>query len=381
MGPLEGIKIVEFAGLGPAPMCAMLLAEMGANVIRIERKLKAENAANPRPLRYDLLLRGRRAVPLDLKHEGAIACVMDMVAQAHALIEGFRPGVMERLGLGPQPCLARNPALVYGRMTAWGQDGPLAQSPARDLNAVALSGALHAIGRRGQAPAIPLSLVGDFGGGALYLSQGILAGIISAQRTGRGQVIDAAMVDGAASLMTNFYGRWASGSWRAERGTNITDSGAYFYDVYECADGGWLAVAALDAASHAELLDVLGLEAGPVGPQSDRASWDKSRSLLAARFRTRPRDAWCAAFEGREACVAPVLDFHEAPRHPHLQSRRTFVDIAGIPQPAPAPRFSDTPTRIPMPPQELNPANSDAALAEWFSEERIAMLRQRGVID
>ena len=381
MGPLEGIKVVELAGLGPAPMCAMLLAEMGATVIRIERKAPVQNEGNPRPRKFDLLLRGRPAIAMDLKQPAAIACVLDMAAQADALIEGFRPGVMERLGLGPGICLARNPRLVYGRMTAWGQDGPLSQAAARDINAIALSGALHAIGRRGQPPSIPLSLVGDFGGGALYLMQGVLAAIISAQRTGRGQVVDAAMLDGAASLMTNFYGRHASGAWGSERGSNITDSGAWFYDVYECADHKWLAVGALEASSQQQLLAVLELDAASVGSAVDRGNWPRARTILAARFRTRARDAWCARFEACDACVAPVLDFDEAPQHAHPGARGTFVEVEGIPQPGPAPRFSATPTRIPMPPQEITAANTARALSKWFDPEGIARLRSNGVID
>ncbi len=362
-------------------MCAMLLAEMGATVIRIERKAPVRNAVNPRPLKFDLLLRGRPAIALDLKQPAAIACVLDMMTQADALIEGFRPGVMERLGLGPQHCFARNPRLVYGRMTAWGQDGPLSQTAARDINAIALSGALHAIGRRGQPPSIPLSLVGDFGGGALYLVQGVLAAIISAERTGRGQVVDAAMVDGAASLMTNFYGRRASGAWSTERGSNITDSGAWFYDVYACSDGKWLAVGALDAGSQQQLLEVLELDSASVGSPMDLDNWPRARAVLAGRMRTRTRDAWCALFEGRDACVAPVLDFDEAPRHAHLKARGTFVEVDGIPQPAPAPRFSGTPTSIPMAPQEITGANTARALSAWFDEARIDELRRSGVID
>jgi crotonobetainyl-CoA:carnitine CoA-transferase CaiB-like acyl-CoA transferase len=381
-GPLKGIKVVELAGYGPGPMCAMMLADMGATVIRVDRAVPDADALRRRPsLRFDLTRRGRRAIGLDLKKPDAIECVLKLVEQSDAFIEGYRPGVVERLGLGPDICLGRNPALVYGRITGWGQTGPLAMSPGHDLNYIALTGALNAIGRRGQPPSIPLILVGDMGGGAMYLTQGILAGIIEARTSGRGQVVDAAMVDGAASLSTNVYGRHASGAWLPERGTNLLDSGAHFYEVYECSDGRWVAVGANEKKFYDELLRRLDLDPAALGDHLDRSRWEENKRILAARFRTRTRDEWCQVFEGAETCFSPVLDFEEAPRHPHMQARGTFVTIDGVTQPAPAPRFSRTPSGVGMPPQPITPENTDLALADWFSSDQIAALRAAGTIE
>ncbi|GAA4322627.1 CaiB/BaiF CoA-transferase family protein [Pigmentiphaga soli] len=374
-GPLAGLCIVEFAGIGPGPMAAMLLADLGADVLRIDR---AEPVALGirRPLRYNLLLRNRDAIALDLKRDDARALALRLVSGADALIEGFRPGVMERLGLGPDACLAANPKLVYGRMTGWGQDGPLARAAGHDLNYIALTGALGLIGRAGQPPAVPLNVIGDYGGGALYLALGMLAALLEAGRSGRGQVVDAAIVDGAASLMTSFFGMHAAGMLAPGRGANLLDSGAYFYDVYQCADGKWLSVAALEGKFHDELLRRLGIDAPP-GAQEDRAQWPRMRSLLERTFRQRPRDQWCALLDGADACVAPVLSLDEAFAHPHLQARATFVDVDGVPQPAPAPRFSRSVPATPTPPRAATPESAHAALARWLGREEADMWTRR----
>ncbi len=343
-GPLDGVRVIELAGLGPCPMCGMLLAELGADVLRIER-VAPSGLGFDLPPEADLLHRSRPAVAVDLKQPAGTDLVLALVERADALIEGFRPGVTERLGLGPEPCTRRNPRLVYGRVTGWGQSGPLAGTAGHDLGYIALTGALHAIGRAGQPPAPPLNLVGDFGGGALYLAVGVLAALVEARRSGRGQVVDAAMVDGAASLMTAAYALRAAGLADDRRGTNVLDGGAHYYDVYETRDGRYLAVAAIEPKFYAELLRRLGLDPDTL-PQAPRRDWPAHKTKLAAVFRSRTRDEWMAAFEGSDACVAPVLDMDEAPRHPHNRARETFVQRAGRWQPNAAPRFSRTPTRI-----------------------------------
>lgn len=379
MGPLSGIKVVELAGLGPCPMCAMLLAELGATVIRVDRKDPVELGIK-RPLRYDLLRRSRKAIAVDLKKPDAIELVLRLVAGADALIEGFRPGVVERLGLGPEACWKRNPRLVFGRVTGWGQSGPLRDAAGHDLNYIAVTGVLNAIGRRGQPPSLPLNLIGDFGGGALYLALGVLAGILEARQSGKGQVVDAAMVDGAASLATMFFGMQAAGLLNPERGTNPIDSGAHFCNVYQCADGLWVAVSPTEGRFHAELLRRLDLDPATVGEQMDRGNWDRAYAVLAEKFRTRTRDEWCALLEGTDACFAPVLSWAEAPGHHHLRARETFVEVDGVVQPGPAPRFSRTRLEPPTPPQEINRENTDAALALWLDRAEIAALREAGTI-
>ena len=343
-GPLDGVRVIELAGLGPCPMCGMLLAELGADVLRIDR-VAPSGLGFDLPPEADLLHRSRPAVAVDLKRPAGIDLVLALVERADVLIEGFRPGVMERLGLGPEPCTRRNPRLVYGRITGWGQSGPLAGTAGHDLDYIALTGALHAIGRAGQPPAPPLNLVGDFGGGALYLAVGVLAALVEARGSGQGQVVDAAMVDGAASLMTAAYALRAAGLADDRRGTNVLDGGAHYYDVYETRDGRHLAVAAIEPKFYAELLRRLGLDPETL-PQAPREDWPARKTKLAAVFRTRTRDEWMAAFEGSDACVAPVLDMDEAPHHPHNRTRDTFVQRAGRWQPNAAPRFSRTPTRI-----------------------------------
>ena len=352
-GPLDGVRVLELAGLGPCPMCGMLLAELGADVLRIERVEPSGLGFDLAP-DADLLNRSRPAVAVDLKQAAGIDLVLALTERADALIEGFRPGVMERLGLGPEACTRRNPRLVYGRVTGWGQTGPLAGTAGHDLNYIALTGALHAIGRAGQPPTPPLNLAGDFGGGALYLAVGVLAALVEARRSGRGQVVDAAMVDGAASLMTAAYALRAAGLADDRRGTNVLDGGAHYYDVYETRDGRHLAVAAIEPKFYAELLRRLDLDPATL-PQAPRQDWPAHKAELAAVFRTRTRDEWMAAFEGSDACVAPVLDMGEAPRHPHNRARETFVQRAGRWQPNAAPRFSRTSTRIRSDPAPAGP--------------------------
>ena len=379
MGPLHGLKVIELAGIGPGPMAAMLLADMGASVLRVDRK-EASGLGVPRPERFDLLLRNRRSIPLDLKQPAAVNLVLDLVARSDVLIEGFRPGVTERLGLGPNICLEKNPKLIYGRITGWGQQGPLANAVGHDINYIALTGALHAFGRAGQAPAVPLNLVGDFGGGTLYLVMGILAALHEMKSSGQGQVVDAAMVDGVASLMTQPHGTFAAGMMSNDRGTNITDSGAPFYDVYECADGKWVSIGAVEKKFYAEVLRLLGLDA-LLADQWNRSTWAHAKTQIANAIKTRPRDEWCVLFKGTESCFAPVLTLDEAPHHPHLQARGTYVEIDGVTQPAPAPRFSRSTAPTP---QAFRPWQRDEAheiLEPWLTGPELLSARQAGLID
>jgi alpha-methylacyl-CoA racemase len=379
-GPLAGLRIVELAGIGPGPFAAMMLADMGAEVLRVDR---AAAVGAPAPA-WDVNARGRRSVGIDLKHPQGRAAVLRLVEHADALIEGFRPGVTERLGLGPDECLARRPTLVYGRMTGWGQDGPHAQAAGRDINYVALSGTLAMIGRAGEPPVPPLTLVGDFGGGGMLLAFGVVCGVVEAARSGRGQVVDAAMVDGAALLAGMMHGLRAAGQW-GERGTNLLDSGAWFYEVYETADGRYVSLGAIDGGSRAEMLRRIGLAddvdgRGPVPDADDRASWPAMKARVAALMRTKTRDEWCALLEGTDACFAPVLDPGEAPEHPHLRERGTFTDVGGVVQPAPAPRFSRTPGAVTAPPPAAG-EHTDEALADWgFAPDEIVALRGGGAI-
>jgi len=379
MGTLSGYKIVEFAGIGPAPMCAMLLADMGADVLRIDR---AEDAALGISLdaKYSLLSRGRKSVAIDLKKPEGVAAAMKLVEKADALLEGFRPQVMERLGLGPDECLKRNPKLIYGRMTGWGQEGPLAHAAGHDINYIALSGVLASIGRRGEAPVPPLNLVGDFGGGGLYLALGVVAGLLEAQKSGKGQVVDSAMVDGAASLLTAIYGMHASGMWSDKRGDNILDTGAHFYDVYETKDGEYVSIGSIETKFYAELLKRSGLEGQEMPRQMDRKAWPDLKEKFAAIFKTKTRDEWCKIMEGSDICFAPVLSMGEAPSHPHNVQRGTFVEVEGVVQPGPAPRFSRTPSKIQRPPAKPG-EHTEEALSEWgFSASELEKLRGAGAI-
>lgn len=378
MGPLNGVKVVELAGIGPTPMCAMLLADLGATVLRIERPVPS-GLGVPKPLKYDLLLRGRSSITVDLKSKEGVAFVLDLIERADILLEGFRPGTMERLGLGPEKCLAHNPKLVYGRMTGWGQGGPLASTAGHDLNYISISGALHAIGRRDAPPTPPLNLVGDFGGGAVMLAYGLLAGMISSRATGVGQVVDASMSDGAASLMTAFFGLHAAGMHNAQRGTNILDSGAPYYDVYECADGKHLAVAAIESKFRQALFKLLQLD-DDVPDGSCVEDWPELRQAITERILTRTQSEWTCVFSGSDACVTPVLSMEEALTWPHNVARGTFAEIAGVPQPAPTPRFSNTPPDLPSAPKESD-IDTPQALMKWnFQVTDVQNLVRRGVL-
>ncbi len=378
-GPLAGIRIVEMVGIGPAPFAAMVLADLGAEVIRIDRPAPS-GLGIERPTHFDLAARGRQAITLDLKNPDGVACVLDLVERADGLIEGFRPGVMERLGLGPEPCLQRNPRLVYGRLTGWGQTGPLAQAAGHDLNYLAVAGVLDMIGREVERPVPPLNLVGDYAGGSLMLVIGLLSALIHGQRTGEGQVVDVSMVDGAALLATAMTGLRAAGLHDGPRGTNLLDGGAPFYDVYACADGRHLSVAAIEPKFRELFLSGLGFDPQDFPDLTDKANWAEGRKRLAARIATRTRDEWSAVFEGKDACVAPVLTPEEAPDHPHNVERETFVEIDGLRQPAPAPRFSRTAPARPLPPRERGADNVQALHAWGIDDRRIAYLMQSGAL-
>jgi len=379
MGALSGYRVIELAGIGPAPMCAMMLSDMGAEVLRIDRTANA-GLGIAMETKYNLLNRGRRSVAFDLKRPEAAEALLRLVERADALIEGFRPGVMERLGIGPDQCLAHNPRLVYGRMTGWGQEGPLAHAAGHDINYIALAGALHSIGRTGETPVPPLNLVGDFGGGALYLALGIVTGLLEAQKSGKGQVVDTAMVDGVASLMTAIYGMRGAGVFTDNRGENMLDTGAHFYDAYETSDGKYICIGSIEAKFYEELLRLSGLKGEELPRQLDRKSWPAMKERIAKLFRTKTRDEWCRIMEGSDVCFAPVLSMEEAPRHPHNRQRATFVEENGVIQPAPAPRFSRTPSAIQRPPARPG-EHTEEALRDWgFSASDLERLRACGAI-
>lgn len=347
MGPLAGLRIVEIAGIGPGPFCGMLLADLGADVVQVRRPGAADA---PQPL--DFTSRSKRSVEIDIKTTAGLEALLALVAHADALIDVFRPGVAERIGFGPNVCFERNPALVYGRMTGWGQEGPLAHAAGHDLNYIAVTGALHAIGRKGQPPTPPLNMLGDYGGGALYLAFGIVSALLETRSSGKGQVVDAAMVDGVVSMMTPIYARRSSGRWTEERGTNLLDSGRFYYDVYECADGRWVSVAAIEDKFYIELMRRLEIDISEFPDREDPDAAVRLRELLEARFRERSQKEWCDILEGSDSCFAPVLEIGQAADHPHLNARQTFIEIDGIKQPAPAPRFSRTPAPAPASPND-----------------------------
>jgi alpha-methylacyl-CoA racemase len=380
MGVLSGIRVLEFEAIGPGPFGAMLLADMGADVLRVDRPLAPEDLGpKSNGKRVDITGRGRRSITLDLKRPDAAEAALDLMARADIVIEGFRPGTMERLGLGPESALARNPKLVYGRMTGWGQTGPLAARAGHDLNYIALSGVLSGIGRAGEAPVPPLNLVGDYGGGGMLLALGVVAALLNVQRGGAGQVVDAAMIEGAAQLGAVVWGLLASGNWREQRESNLLDGGTPWYDSYRTKDGQYMAVGAVEGRFYAELLEKLGLTNADLPKQHDRNGWPVLRERFAAVFLTRTRDEWCAVFEESDACVAPVLGFSEAPAHPQHRARGSFVEVAGVVQPGPAPRFSATPSAINGPAPQRGEQGL-AALANWgFDEAAIAKLRERGL--
>lgn len=377
MGPLAGIKIVELAGIGPGPLAAMFLADLGATVIRVDRKEPA-GLGVARPIEFDLALRNRKSIRIDLKDPAGVAMVLDLVATADALIEGFRPGVTERLGVGPVDCLARNPRLIYGRVTGWGQDGPLAQAAGHDINYIAVAGLLDGIGRAGQPPTVPLNVVGDYAGGALYLAFGIVSAILEARSSGKGQVIDAAMVDGVASLMTVLIGLRHAGQGGGPRGTNFLDSGAPFYDVYECSDGGFLSVGPIEQKFYRQLLEGMEIKPEELGDQWDPSQWPRVKEILGSRFKSKTRAEWERVFDGQDVCIAPVLDLEEAAAHPHLRARGTYIEVAGVMQPGPGPRFSRTRLQTPTPPAALTTSNAVEALREWLSDGEIEARRTAG---
>jgi alpha-methylacyl-CoA racemase len=378
MGPLSGVTILEVAGIGPGPFAGMMLSDMGADVIRIDRADRVRPRSSDAPPK-DILARGRRSVAVDLKHPEGVETVLALVEKADALIEGFRPGVMERLGLGPDVCLARNPRLVFGRMTGWGQEGPLAQAAGHDINYIALTGALASIGRAGEAPVPPLNLVGDFGGGGMLLAFGVACALVEAGRSGKGQVVDAAMVDGASTLMAMMYSFKAMGMW-TERGTNLLDTGSHFYDVYETKDGRYVSVGSIEPQFYALLLKHTGLGEQDLPPQMDRSQWPALKERVAAVFKTKTRDEWDAIMEGTDVCYAPVLDMDEAPHHAHMAQRKTFVDFHGVVQPAPSPRFDRTVPELSRPPS-YEGQHTDEVLADMgIAPDRIRALRDAKAI-
>ena len=378
MGPLHGIKVIEFEAIGPGPFCGMMLADMGADVIVIDRAGQADLGLN-RERWYDVMMRGRRSVTLDMKSKDGAHAALELIGKADALIEGFRPGVMERLGVGPDVALAKNPKLVYGRMTGWGQDGPMAPRAGHDINYIALAGPLAGIGRAGENPVPPLNLVGDFGGGGMLLAFGIAAALVEAQRSGKGQVVDAAMCEGASLLSTMFHGMLAAKRWKQERGANHLDTGAPWYETYATKDGKHVSIGSIETRFYTELLERLGIAGEDLPKQHDRAGWPKLRDCYATAFLSKTRDEWCAVFEGSDACFAPVLNWTEAYAHPHNVARKSFVEVGGVTQPAPAPKFSRTPGAVQRKPPERGEGGR-AALADWgFQPPDIDRLQQLGL--
>jgi alpha-methylacyl-CoA racemase len=375
-GPLSGIRILEFEAIGPAPFAGMLLADMGADVLVVDRPASTDLGLK-RERWYDVMMRGKRSVTLDLKQPAAVEVALSLIEKTHALIEGFRPGVMERLGVGPDAALARNPRLVYGRMTGWGQDGPLAPRAGHDINYIALAGVLHAFGRKGEAPVPPLNLVGDFGGGGMLLGFGVACALLEAQRSGKGQVVDAAMVEGASLLAAMFSGFLQAGQFSETRGDNVLDSGAPWYNVYETKDGRYVSIGSIETRFFEELIERLKLEKVP--SQHDRSRWPEMKALFERTFRSKTRDEWVKVFEGSDACFAPVLSWSEARRDPHNSSRKSFFELAGVEQPAPAPRFSRTAASVRRAPPERGEGGAQA-LAEWgFNKTEIEGLIARGL--
>ena len=378
-GPLKGVRVLELGALGPAPFAASLLADLGAEVVRLDRTEEADLGYKV-PSRYDFYNRNKRSVALDLKRPEAVATALRMVQSADILIEGFRPGVTERLGLGPQACMQLNPRLVYGRMTGWGQDGPMAHVPGHDINYLALSGALHCIGEKGRPPVPPLNLAADLGGGAMYLAVGVLAALTEARSSGCGQVVDAAMVDGLANLMSAFLAYRQLGTWSLERTDNVVDGGAHYYRTYATADGKYVAVGAIEARFYRALLEGMGLAGAALPEQNERASWPAMSERFAAIFKTRTREQWVREMEGREACFSPVLDMDEATQHPHMQARNVFTTLNGVTHPAPAPRFSRTPATLRCEPPQAG-QHSLEVLAEWgLSKAEIDALQASGAL-
>ena len=379
MGALDGVRVIELAGIGPGPFCGMMLADQGAEVIQVDRAAAVRGGDPARPP-GNVNGRGRRSIGVDLKSPEGVETVLRLVEGAGMVFEGFRPGVAERLGVGPDDCLARTPAIVYGRMTGWGQDGPYSSMAGHDINYIALAGVLAHIGRSDSGPVPPMNLVGDFGGGGMYLAYGMVCALLEARNSGKGQVVDAAMVDGAASLMSFIHGMLASGFHSPERGTNLLDTGAHFYDVYECADGGWISLGSIEPQFYAELLDKLGLDAERFGKQNDRDLWPELSEEIAAVVRMKTRDEWDAILEGSDVCYAPVLTVDEAIRHPHNVARGTFIDVGGITQPGPAPRLSRTPGEVRRPPAHAGQHTDEVLSEAGFDDDEVAALRASGAV-
>lgn len=380
MGPLQGIRIIELQGIGPGPFCGMMLSDMGAEVIRIDRAGNVQGGDESTPP-VDVLARGRKSIGVDLKNPDGVELVLRLIETADGLIEGFRPGVMERLGLGPDDCLERNPKLVYGRMTGWGQEGPYAMAAGHDINYIALAGALEPIGRNGEAPVPPLNLVGDFGGGGMLLAFGMACGLIESARSGQGQVVDAAMVDGAATLMAMFHSMRALGVWNDERGTNLLDTGSHFYDVYECSDGQYISIGSIEPQFYAELMRLTGLEDDEgFAKQMARGDWPTLKARITELFKTKSRDEWCEIMDATDVCFAPVLSLEEAPQHPHNVHREVFTQVAGVTQPNPSPRFSRTAPRIQGPPSHAGAETDDVLSSAGFDADDIKKLRDTGAV-
>ncbi|MEM9710650.1 MAG: CaiB/BaiF CoA-transferase family protein [Actinomycetota bacterium] len=378
-GPLSGVRVIEIQGIGPGPFCGMMLSDMGAEVIRVDRAASVRGG-DPSTPPVDVLARGRRSIGVDLKHPDGVETVLALVETADVLFEGFRPGVAERLGIGPDECAARNPKLVYGRMTGWGQEGPISHAAGHDINYIALAGALHGIGRAGERPVPPLNLVGDFGGGGMLLAFGIVSALVEAQRTGQGQVVDAAMVDGAATLMAMFFSMTAMGVWHDDRGVNLLDGGAHFYDTYECADGRYVAIGSIEPQFYAELLERTGLADADLPAQMDRSNWPGLKDRLTEVFGSKTRDEWVEIMEGSDVCFAPVLSLGEAPQHHHNVARETFVEVAGVTQPAPSPRFSRTGVEVQGPPAHAGQHTDEILTEAGLSPADIAKLRDAGAV-
>ena len=378
-GPLSGYRIIEIAGIGPGPFAAMMLSDMGAEVIRVERSQAVRPNAGPN---FDIMQRNRRNVAIDLKHPAGVETLLQLVDSADALIEGFRPGVMERLGIGPDTCLERNPRLVFGRMTGWGQVGPYSLAAGHDINYISLAGALAHFGRAGEAPVPPLNMVGDFGGGGMFLAYGVVCALLEAQRSGRGQVVDTAMVDGAATLMSMFWGFRQMGAFDENaRGTNLLDTGAHFYDVYECNDGRYISLGSIEPQFYAELLRITGLDGDPeFARQHEKTNWPHLKERLTAVFASKSRDEWCTLMEHTDVCFAPVLTMSEAARHPHNRERETFVEYEGVMQPAPAPRFSRSTAEIVSPPARAGEHTRDVLIDWGMTPEAVDALFESGAV-
>jgi len=376
MGPLNGVRIIEVGGIGPGPFCGMMLSDMGAEIIRVERK-GGLSLSDPK---YDLLTRNRKSISINLRKPQGVETLLKMIEQVDALQEGFRPGVMEKLGIGPDDCLKRNPRLVYGRMTGWGQEGPLARAAGHDINYIALSGALHSIGRKDQCPVPPLNLVGDFGGGGMLLAFGMVCALLETQKSGQGQVVDAAMTDGSAALMAMIYGLKAAGLWTDKPGTNLLDTGAHFYDTYETADNKFIAIGSIEPQFYELLLKLAEIDDPQFQGQLDFAQWSQLKEKLSILFKTKTRDAWCEIMEGSDVGFAPVLSMSEAPEHPHNKQRKTFIENEGVLQPAPAPRFSRTEPEIKSPPPTPE-QDTESVLTDFgFSGQEIDSLKSSEVI-